>query len=56
VMEGEIEETLNELKFLEPPSDGLAYLPLAPMLRMDRKSLWKINMLQSLIFNKSKFL
>jgi len=45
VIEREIEEKLNELKFLESSVGRTGLLALAPMLRMDRKSLWKINML-----------
>ena len=43
----EVEEKLNELRFLERSVGKTGLLAIAPMLRMDRKSLWKINMLKS---------
>lgn len=45
--EPEIEEKLRELTFLEKSVGRTGLLAIAPMLRMDRKSLWKINMLKS---------
>jgi len=44
--EPEVEEKLNELVYLEKSVGRTGLLAIAPMLRMDRKSLWKINMLK----------